>query len=203
MIGLYVEGSSLLHRAPAGLKFLGLFLILAGVFLVENLFALGAFLLVSMLLYPAAGIRSLFAWRAVRPVVPFMALTVVAQMVFNSLERGAVFGLRMVIAVLLASLLTYTTRTSDMLDFFGRILAPLRHVGINPWRASLVLSLTVRAIPLLSASITTAREAFLARGQKVTSYEIVVPVIVGLIRASEAIGDAISARGLETDETDP
>ncbi|MBG6184906.1 biotin transport system permease protein [Arthrobacter sp. CAN_A214] len=184
------------------MKFLLLFLTLTGVFLVENLYVLGAFLLISMLLYPAAEIRSSLAWTAVRPVVPFMVLTVAAQMIFNSLERGAMFGLRMVIAVLLASLLTYTTRTSDMLDFFGRMLAPLRHVGISPWRASLVLSLTVRAVPLLSASITTAREAFLARGQKFASYEIVIPVIVGLIRSSEAIGDAISARGLETDETD-
>ena len=47
----------------------------------------------------------------------------------------------MIIAVPLAILLTYTTRTSDMLEFLGKVLAPLRHVGISPWRAGLVLSL--------------------------------------------------------------
>jgi biotin transport system permease protein len=199
MMGLYVDGASVLHRAPASVKFLLLFLVLAGVFLVENLYALGGILLSSLLLYPFAGFRPPSAWAAVRPVVPFMVLTVAAQMLFNTLQHGAVFGIRMLVAVLLASLLTYTTRSSDMLDFFGKMLEPLRHIGISPWRASLVLSLTVRAVPLLSLSITTAREAFLARGQKAAGYEIVVPVIVGLIQSAEAIGDAISARGLEFD----
>jgi biotin transport system permease protein len=202
MIGLYIEGVSVLHRAHAGAKFLLLFMVLAGVFLVENLYALGGFLLASLLLYPVIGIRASFAWKAVRPVLPFMFLTVAGQMLFASLERGAVFGSRLLVAVLLASLLTYTTRSSDMLDFFGRVLAPLRHIGISPWRASLVLSLTVRAVPLLAASVTTAREAFLARGQKAAGYIIVVPVIVGLIRTAEAVGDAIAARGLESDESD-
>ncbi len=199
MTGLYVDSASVLHRTPTSMKFLLLSLILAGVFLVENLYALGGILLFSVLLYPVAGIRLPFAWAAVLPVIPFIVLTVAAQMVFSSLHGGAVFGVRICVAVLLASLLTYTTRSSDMLDLFGKVLGPLRHVGVSPWRAGLVLSLTVRAVPMLSASITTAREAFLARGQKVAGYEIVVPVIVGLIQSAEAIGDAISARGLEFD----
>jgi biotin transport system permease protein len=199
MTGLYISGASILHRAPVFAKFLLLFLVLAGVFLLENLYALGGILLSGLLLYPAAGIRPAFAWAAVRPVMPFMVLTVAVQMVFDNLQRGAVFGIRMLVAVLLASLLTYTTRSSDILDFFSRILQPLRHVGVSPWRASLVLSLTMRAVPILASSIATAREAFLARGQKAASYEMVVPVIVGLIRSAEAIGDAISARGLESD----
>lgn len=199
MTGLYLDRASVLHRTPTSAKFMLLFLLLAGVFLVENLYALGGILLSSLLLYPVAGIRPPFAWAAVRPVVPFIVLTVAAQMVFSSLQRGTVFGVRILVAVLLASLLTYTTRSSDMLDFFGRVLGPLRHIGVSPWRASLVLSLTVRAVPMLASSITTAREAFLARGQKAAGYEIVVPVIVGLIQSAEAIGDAISARGLEFD----
>ncbi|UUL75692.1 energy-coupling factor transporter transmembrane protein EcfT [Pseudarthrobacter sp. Fe7] len=199
MTGLYIDGASVLHRTPTPAKFLLLFLILAGVFLVENLYALGGILLSTLLLYPVAGIRLPFAWAAVRPVLPFIVLTVAAQTVFGSLQRGAVFGVRIFVAVLLASLLTYTTRSSDMLEFFGKALGPLRHIGVSPWRASLVLSLTVRAVPLLSSSITTAREAFLARGQKAAGYEIVVPVIVGLIQSAEAIGDALSARGLEFD----
>jgi hypothetical protein len=38
----------------------------------------------------------------------------------------------MIIAVPLASLLTYTTRTCVMREAFGKVLAPLRHVGISP-----------------------------------------------------------------------
>jgi biotin transport system permease protein len=199
MMGLYIHKASILHRAPVFIKFVLLFLVLAGVFLVENLYALGGILLCGLLLYPVAGIRPHFAWVAVRPVIPFMVLTVAVQMLFDNVQRGAVFGIRMIVAVLLASLLTYTTRSSDILDFFGRILQPLRVIGISPWRASLVLSLTVRAVPILASSIATVREAFLSRGQKAAGYEIVVPVIVGLIKSAEAIGDAIAARGLESD----
>lgn len=197
MIGLYVPGNTFFHRAPVWVKFVVLLVVLTGVFMIVHLPLLAGVLVVTLLLYPLAGLSWSVVWSTLKPVLFFAALIFVAQALFYTWERGLLYSGRMVAAVFLASLLTYTTRTGDLLDFFQRLAYPLRKVGVDPWRVGLVLSLTIRSIPLIAMSLAVSREAFLARGYRVPTYQIVIPVAVRLIRSSEGIGEAITARGLE------
>lgn len=199
MIGLYVPGHSFLHRATAGLKFFLLAAILTGVFLVNSVAVLLAILVAALGLYYIVRFRTAQILATLRPLVIFLTLIVAFQAIFNSVEQAAIVGLRLVIAVLLASLLTYTTQTGEILTFFYTMLKPLKRFGINAWQCSLVLSLTIRSIPLVLGSLATSREAYAARGLKASSYAVVIPVVIRLIRESEAIGEAISARSLEED----
>jgi len=105
----------------------------------------------------------------------------------------------MYIAVLIAGLLTLTTQVSAMLALFERLLLPLARFGVNPWKVSLVLALTIRCIPSVSRAVSISRDAWQARGLGRPSFRLITPVLVRLIRDSEAIGDAIAARGLERD----
>lgn len=199
MISLYAAGTSFLHRAPAVAKFLVLFVVLALVFLQENLYVIGAVAAIALVLFGISGLGLRRAFRAIRPVLPVVVLILVVQGIFYSFERGTVLSSRLLTAVLLAGLLTYSTRTTEILDLVYRTLGPFRRLGANPWQASLALSLTITSIPVVSASVRASREAYLARGEKASIPGVVVPVAVRLIRSSEAIGDAISARGLEED----
>jgi uncharacterized CHY-type Zn-finger protein/energy-coupling factor transporter transmembrane protein EcfT len=199
MISLYAAGTSFLHRAPAGVKFLVLFAALAVVFIQENLYVIGALAAAALVLFGITGLGFRRALRAIRPVILVVVLILVVQGIFYSLERGTVLSSRLLTAVLLAALLTYSTRTTDMLDLVYRVLSPFRRLGVNPWQASLTLSLAITSIPVVSSSVRASREAYKARGEKTSIPGIVVPVAVRLIRSSEAIGDAISARGLDED----
>lgn len=199
MNSLYAEGTSFLHRARASIKLLGLFVTLAVVFAVPNVFVVAAVGILALVLFQTSRLGLRRAGRAVRPVLPIVVLVLIVQTIFYSLERGALLSTRLVVAVLVASLLTHTTRTTDLLDLVYRGLAPFRRLGVDPWQVSLALALTITSVPVVSSSLRTSREAYLARGLRGGGLRAVVPVAVRLIRSSESIGDAISARGLDAD----
>ncbi|RNL83538.1 energy-coupling factor transporter transmembrane component T family protein [Halostreptopolyspora alba] len=197
VLGLYQPGDSLAHRTPAGVKLLVLFCAVTVVLVLGTLWVAVGGVVVSALLYPLCGVRARYVWRMLRPLLPFLALIVGFQVLtgdpWAAVRTCAVLGL----AVLLSGLVTLTTQVSTMLALFERLAAPLRHLGVRPDRLALVLALTIRAIPMVTVAWQTSREAYLARGLRGRPHLMVVPVVVGLVRSAEAMGEAMTARGLD------
>lgn len=196
MISLYRPGTSPLHRMPAGAKLAALAVLalaislgartapLAGVALVLvcAAFALGGF-------GPATWLRQLWATRW---IVVLVALT---QVLFLPLETAFANTTRVASVVMLAGLLTLTTRTSDLLDALQRGLAPLRHVGVDPWRVGFTLTLTISLVPVVAGFATRIREAQRARGVRLGP-RAVVSLLVMSLRHADDVADALAARGI-------
>ncbi|WP_236199579.1 CbiQ family ECF transporter T component [Pseudomonas pseudonitroreducens] len=199
MMGLFKPGSSWLHRLTPGWKFLGLLGLSAGLSLTTFLSAQLAWLALFLALYLQAGLGLRPAFAALRALAPFVVLIMLVQVFTQDWQAGARLSLTMYNAILLAGLLTLTTRVSSMLELFERLLRPFGRFGVDTWKVSLVLALTIRLIPSVSRAIDTSRDACKARGYARPGVRIVLPVLVRLIRESEAVGDAIAARGLESD----
>ncbi|MBB4930112.1 biotin transport system permease protein [Lipingzhangella halophila] len=197
VLGLYLPGDSVLHRTPAGVKLLALLgAVTAVVVLGDPWIAVGA-AVGCALLYPLCGLRAGHAWRILRPLLPFLVLIVLFQMLGGDALVAVRTCAQLVLAVLLSGLVTFTTRVSTMLALFERVARPLRFAGVRPDRLALVLALTIRALPMVAAAWHASREAYLARGLRGRPHLMVVPVIVGLVRSAEAMGDAMTARGLD------
>ncbi|GAB3476338.1 CbiQ family ECF transporter T component [Nocardiopsis coralliicola] len=196
-VASYVPGRSVLHRAPAGAKLAGL---LAGITL---LVAAGgpaagaATAAAALAAYPLCGLGLRRPLGILRAVLPFIALLAL----FQALAGDAAAALRMAAllssAVLLAGLVTATTRVAAMLTLFERLCRPLAPLGADPRRVALVLALTVRAVPLVADVARSCREAYAARGIRRRPHLLVVPIVVGLIRSAESMGEAMTARGLD------
>lgn len=199
MIGLYKSGDSWLHTLGPGWKFLGLMFLTTGLSLTPSVLGVLGWLLLTLVLYLSAGLGLRSAWSALLGLSPFLALIIGVQWLTLDWRAGVWLALLMYIAVLLAGLLTLTTRVSAMLELFERVLRPLGRFGVDTWKISLVLALTIRSIPTVSRAVAIARDAWKARGMGRPGYHVITPVLVRLIRDSEAIGDAIAARGLESD----
>ncbi len=103
----------------------------------------------------------------------------------------------LVVAVAGAALITLTTRVSDLLDVIARVLEPARVIGVDPERVALLLALTIRAIPVIAATLQEAREARRARGLERSTRALVTPVVVRTIRHADRVGDALAARGID------
>ena len=196
-VGLYVPGTSLPYRIPAGVKLLALLgTVTVLVVLADPWVSLGAVLAV-VLLYILWGLAA-HLWHAFRPVLLFLVAIAVFHAVFTDVHT-AVRGVtpQLTAVILLAGLVTRTTPVSAMLDLFTRLARPLQHVGVRPERVGLVLALTIRCIPMVAEAWRASREAYVARGLRGGAHRMVVPVIVNLIRSAEALGLALSARGLD------
>ncbi|MFC9662405.1 energy-coupling factor transporter transmembrane component T family protein [Nocardia sp. NPDC127606] len=200
MIGLYCPGDSPLHRMPAGVK---LALLLVSI-LAMTVFVRGPV----GVLVAAALVAGLFAlarvsWRVafaqVRPVLWMTAIIGVFQLLTTSPTRAVVVCGVLLVSVALAALVTVTTRVTAMLDALTRALGPLRRVGVNPERVSLLLALAIRCVPLLAQIVHDVGEARRARGVSWSATALVTPVLVRALRTADAMGEALAARGVDDD----
>ena len=116
---------------------------------------------------------------------------------FAGWQRASVIVGVLLALVLLANLVTLTTRTSDLLDVVVRVCGPLRRVGVDPERVGLMLQLAIRAVPLVIDLGHRVRSAQHARGLTASPRAFAVPLIVGAMRRADELGDALAARGLD------
>ncbi|WP_082310395.1 energy-coupling factor transporter transmembrane component T family protein [Nonomuraea sp. SBT364] len=197
LTGAYVPGGSPLHRMPVGVKLLSLAVCCTALVLLPGLWSMGAAAAVTAGLYVVSGVGVAAAWAQIRPVRWFAVALFALQLLVAGLPTAAMLTSRLVLAVALAALVTLTTRTSAMLATLERGLGPLRHLGVDPFRLSLLLSLTIRTVPVMAALATRVREAQRARGVEWSLRAFAVPLVVSALRHADALGEALSARGLD------
>ncbi|MDA2810111.1 energy-coupling factor transporter transmembrane protein EcfT [Nocardiopsis sp. RSe5-2] len=201
VLGLFVPGRSVLHRLPAGAKLLGLLALVTVLVALDDhragLIATPAAALACLCAYPATGLGLRRPLRLLLPLLPFLAVIALFQTLTGDPWAALRVCLLLVAAVLAAGLVTFTTRVSAMLDLFERLARPLAPAGVRPDRVALVLALTVRSVPMVAAAWQESRDACAARGLPAWPHLTVVPVIVGMIRTAEAMGEAMTARGVD------
>lgn len=200
-VGLYVPGTGVFYRVPAGYKLPALLAIGAGLLAAADHRAAVAALAVSLALYPVLGLHLRRALRVLRVLLPFLLAIGVFQTLFGDWQSGLRLCAQLAALVLLANIVTLTTRVQEMLDLFARMARPLGRVGADPERIALVLALTIRSIPMVAAAWQAAREGYRARNLSGRPHLLVVPVIVQLLRMAEATGEALVARGIDEEDS--
>ncbi len=196
-LGLYLPGSSVLHRTPAGAKLLVLLVAGAGSFLVDRPWQVAVAVASVGLGYAVAGIGPRVALGQLRPLLWVAGAAMVFHLVVSGLDRAVVVLGVLSVLVMLAGLVTLTTRTTAMVDALVAVCRPLRRLGVDPERIGLMLALGVRCVPLVVGLAEEVREAQLARGLGASPKAFAVPLIVRSLRHADALGEALVARGVE------
>lgn len=199
MISLYRPGDGILHRMPAGAKLAllaGFALLLPVVSLFADPVLVGGIALTAVsALYLVAGLgwRALGeAWWRLRWLILVLGG---ALWLFTSVQDAVVNTSRVVALLLLAELVTRTTRMGDLLEVFRRIVTPLRRFGADPDAIALTLSLTIAMIPVIAGFAAQVRDAQRARGVRIGP-RAVLPLLVLTMKHADDVGDALAARGL-------
>ena len=200
MISLYRPGSGFLHRTPAGVKLALLAVIALGLSFVPPtsgavlpvsgaVVAVSALFLVAGFDVPALG----QAWWRLRWLILLLGAALV---IFVSVPAAIVNTGRVVVLLLLAELVTRSTSTSALMEVIGRLLRPLRPLGVDPEAVALILSLTITMVPVVGGFVSAVREAQEARGVRLGP-RMAVPLLVRTLRHADAVGEALAARGLD------
>ena len=197
VIGLYQSGSSVLHRISAGWKLLGMLLAITVVVLLNLPWQLGAAALVVAGGFALARIPVRVVWAQLWPMRWFILLIAIFQVIFATPERAVMVCGSLLLTVAIASLVTLTTRVSEMLDVCQRLLRPFRRFGVDPDRVGLVLALAIRCIPLLVEIVSAVSDARKARGKGFSLRAMAAPAVVRALRSADAMGDALIARGVD------
>lgn len=184
------------HKWPAGLK---VGLLCAATLLIvsiQNIYFQIVCLTTCLLVFALPG--PIFFWagmRALRPLWPFIAVLLIWHGFTADMELGLIIVLRLLTAVGLATLVTMTTRLSDMMDLIGRLLRPFHRFGFRPRFIELAIALVLRFTPAIVTRGRQLRQSWRARSARRAGWQLVLPLTVATIADAEQVAEALRARG--------
>ena len=194
MQSLYSDTPTWLHPVPAWAKLLCVALLSAGLFLTDQLLLLGVATVVCVAIFVSLG----QATARVKPMLVGIALASVLLAVFHLFQAHAALAaitvMRLVSAVLLGLALTLTTRHTDLLDVFERMLSPLRRLGVNTDQFALQLTLMLRFTEHFFVQWRRLDDAHRLRTGQSGGFKILAPLTIQMLLAARRVADALHLR---------
>lgn len=192
-LGVYVPGTTLLHRLDPALKFVLLvaFIVVATALPTQPWHAAAALVFV-LVLYAWARIPAGLAWRQLVPLLPVLVFLGAFMAWQNGVARASTLLIGLLATIAAANLLTLTTPVEELLAALDRALAPFGRTGEL---ISLTIALTIRLIPLTLATANEVLDARKARGVGFSFAAFGIPLVIRSVRRAKMMGEALMARG--------
>jgi energy-coupling factor transport system permease protein len=211
-----------LHALDPRAKILATAGLVLGLFLVDSI---AGFLVVAVAvatLMAASGIPAGVFLRILRPVAFIVALTVLFQVLFSregatlvewgpleihagGLRLGLFLGLRILLLVSAAGLLTATTAPVALADGIEDLLSPLERLRFPAHEVAMMMTIALRFIPTLGEEAEKITKAQAARGadfsqggplrRALALVPVLVPLTVGTFRRADELAEAMESRG--------
>ena len=189
MISLYKPGNSVVHRAGAGWKLLALTLLLLVITVYgKNLVGAISQLVLVAGLYALSGESGKAFLRHLWAIRLLVLIVAVPQVIFNGSIQGAYNSVAVIVGVLLAALVSLTTKTSDIVGLIKRIT--------RSQNFALLIALSINSIALVAGFSQTISEAAKARGVEQNPLRQVVTLFVVSLRFADDYAEALAARGV-------
>ncbi len=224
-IGGYLPLDSVLHRLDPRTKLIGLIAFLSGVFWspIASSVAATALPVVLLAVLTRAGWRvwfrcgSRFSWM----LAAVLALNVFLRtqgkpMVFaqwelpitwDGLETGLTFTLQIVLAIIVALVLTSTTSPEQLSRGLEMLSRPLKRLKVPVDDLGMIVLLAMRFVPLLQQELYAIIEAQKSRGVEFAEGKLSTragnlvalfsPVLTGALKRADRLALAMTARGFQ------
>lgn len=192
----YIKGHSFLHRLSAAAKMLAVISIGLSLYILpsaEIITFLFSFIFMGLLWHCRLPISAIYAY--MRPFLFFLIFATIVAIFYQPPLKAFFYSWRIFIMIAYSALLVLTTPVSAMLALFERLFALCKFIGVNPQYPAMTLCLTLRAIPLMSATVETIAEAREARGLKAKRYLIFLPAFMSALKTARIMSEALEARG--------
>ncbi len=191
MLSLYQAKQTWLHQWSPGRKLL--VLLLATILVLRWPLLAPVLLLAVVLLYAQLGLLS--QWRSLRPLLPLLLLMTLADWWQQGSHSALLLLSRVLSLLLLANLISLTTKMQRMIDALQQGLRPLA-----PWlpvhRLAFAMALFMRMVPLLLALLARLSQSWQSRGGlRLGQWRLLMPLVVQNLLMAERLADALAARG--------
>ncbi len=199
MRSLHIEGDSILHRLPAGVKLATLAVISLVLFKIDIPGLLAVAALAGLVGHALLRISAAKIWQRMRPFALIVVVVALFTAVFSGTTEGLTAFFRLAALALFASLVTATTTTGDFIDVITKAAMPLERLGLlRAQDVGLSIGLVIRFVPEILSRYEIIRDAHYARGLKPRPLSIIVPLIITTLRSADEIAAAIDARGIRS-----
>jgi len=220
LIGQYMETNSVFHRLDPRTKILSVFIIMLSFLMLET----GtSYVIATIFIFCVLGLSKIpfsVFMRGLKPILFILTFTFVynvlltkgtviwswsfIEVTMEGLQNGVRFVWRIILLVLLASILTLTTKPLELASGLEKLLAPLSKLHVPVEQFSLMIVIAIRFIPTILQELDRIVLAQKARGLDIVNLPIVkrilayIPILVPLlfttIQRAEQLTYAIDAR---------
>lgn len=198
MMSGYLSRQSWLHAAPAGVKLLLLVVLGLVSMAADHWTWIVALLAAAGAIYLSLGREACRRLASLRPLLPLLLVVGILQGATETWQAGVIAVARMVAMILFADLVAMTTTMQALMEVIAPIFRPLRLIGVDAKRLTLLVALVVRFVPVLLANWKERDEAWRARTGRRPSVRLIGPFLVTALRMADQIAEAIDARSMPT-----
>jgi energy-coupling factor transport system permease protein len=229
-IGQYLPGDSFLHRIDPRAKLVAFLLLVSAITFTSSY--LGNALLLAVILYLVflSGLSLRYTLKGIRPAMGMIIALALMQLFFLGefyIPRGGIRTLfkwgfinittgsvqlvfvstsRFLELLLLTSLLTFTTTTTELTHGVESILRPLVRFGFPAHELSLILTIALRFVPILARELESIMKAQASRGADIgggrlrfvgrarETLTFIVPLFVNALHRAEELILAMESR---------
>ena len=190
MISLYRSGDSVLHRLPAWLKILILALLLSILaFLPKVPVVAVASLACAYAATLVAGFGSNQFFQVIWRMKILVIVIAIPQLFLVGIEPGIYNTLIILSGLILATLVTMTTKTSDIIELIKKLT--------RSENFALLIGLSINSLAVVGSIASGIVEAGKARGVKPSTVRQLTNLFVVSLKQADDYAEALAARGVE------
>jgi energy-coupling factor transport system permease protein len=219
-IGQYIRGESPLHKADPRTKIILTFIMMIFIFMINTYWGYLMLTIFTLLAIVMSNIPIRFVIKGLKPIlfiVIFAGLinmfTIggtpifhvgIFKMTYEGVDVAVKMAIRLMLLVIIASLLTYTTTPMTLTDGIEKLLAPLNHIKVPVHEISMMMTIALRFIPTLLEETDKIIKAQSSRGadfdngniiQRAKSFiPVLIPLFISAFRRADELATAMEAR---------
>lgn len=221
-LGRYLPLDSWLHRIDPRIKIIAMVFMLVAIFIPSGWWGYLALATTLLFTFLASKINLSYILKSLKPML-FMMIFLLVINVFvmktgqvwftignfkvysDAIFQTAFIATRLILMISVTTLLTATTKPTDMTLGIEDLLSPFKKIGVPAHEIAMMISIALRFIPTLIEETDRIMKAQASRGvdfqegrlkEKITAVlSLIVPMFVGSFQRAEDLADAMEARG--------
>lgn len=220
-LGKYHPGESILHRLDPRTKLLCTLAWMLVIFRIEQVSGILVFLLLTILLFPLARLPLHRFWRNVRAFFWLYGITFFIHLFFHrgqpvwvvpglgwiitaeGIQAGILFTVRIAILITISNFLMAVTTPQDITDGLEKLFRPFARFGVPVGEIALMISISLRFVPILWEESDKIRKAQISRGADLEgswilrirkTIPMVLPLFAGALKRADDLAMALEAR---------
>jgi biotin transport system permease protein len=189
MISLYRPGTSLLHRLPAWLKLTVLAVVLITFSLLpKSALLAGSSLVLALLAFVVGGYSAVDFLRTAWKFRFLTLIIALPQLLLVGLEKGSFNSIVILSGLLIATLVTMTTKTTEIVDLIKRLT--------RSENFAMLIGLSINSIAVVGSIAAGIVEAGKARGVRPSTVRQLTNLFVVSLKQADDYAEALAARGV-------
>lgn len=221
-LGRYIPLDSLMHKFDPRAKIMAMFILMISIFMPSGFIGyIGIVFVICIGIY-LSKLNLKFFWKSMKPMFFMLAILLVINCLvvksgevfitigplsiyWSALSQTGYIAIRLVLMIVITTLLTATTKPTDMTVALEDLMSPFKKIGLPANEVAMIISIALRFIPTLIEETQRIIKAQSSRGvdleegsmkEKVMAVlSLIVPLFVSSYQRAEELANAMEARG--------